>query len=309
MTQSGGSGPVLLVSSAGGHFTELRLLADQFEIPLEQRHWVLPRTPQTEGMADQTVTWMPHVTSRDVRGALTNLPRALRLHRQVRPSGVVTAGAAQAIPHLVAASAHRTPITFVESAARTQGPSVSGRVAQRLPGAALRSQTAAFGPRWSVLPDVFGRFLVQPASPRPIDRILVSLGTERFPFERAVRAVMGAAQSATSVVWQTGNTTVEHAGAPLRQWLTPAQLHSELDRASVVVVHGGVGAILDAFGAGHVPVVIPRSPEWGEHVDDHQLTMCRSLAERGMIVMVSPGETLTEGHLQRAAALQTIGPV
>ncbi len=48
------------------------------------------------------------------------------------------------------------------------------------------------------------------------------------------------------------------------------RLEELLAQATVVVCHGGPGTVTEARDAGHVPLCMPRDPELGEHVDDHQ---------------------------------------
>jgi UDP-N-acetylglucosamine transferase subunit ALG13 len=53
--------------------------------------------------------------------------------------------------------------------------------------------------------------------------------------------------------------------------------------ADVIITHGGPGSILLALSVGRSPVVVPRDPRFGEHVDDHQLRFVRWLQERAPI--------------------------
>jgi UDP-N-acetylglucosamine transferase subunit ALG13 len=62
--------------------------------------------------------------------------------------------------------------------------------------------------------------------------------------------------------------------------------------ATTVVTHAGVGSILSARRAGHLPVVVPRLHALGEHVDDHQAELTRTLEAAGEVVAVWPGEPL-----------------
>ncbi|GAA3678231.1 glycosyltransferase [Nocardioides ginsengisoli] len=83
---------------------------------------------------------------------------------------------------------------------------------------------------------------------------------------------------------------VQHGATPLPRSLTgdalmgPSAIAELLDRASAVVTHGGPGTIMDARSRGHTPIVVPRDPRLGEHVDDHQQRFARFLARSGMIV-------------------------
>ena len=301
-----GTAPVLLVSSCGGHFTELALIADRRGFSPEERHWVVPRTPQTTSALDgATVTWMPRVESRQLALAARNLGAAVALHRRLRPRLVVSAGAAQAVPHLLAAALCRTPVEYDESVARLDGPSLTGRIAAHLPATELIAPVDGWAGRWHHEPDLFSGFQISVGRPRPVTSALVSLGTEHYAFPRAValvRAVLPDAQ----IAWQVGNTPTPVGGHELNRWLRPDVLADQMTRSSVVVVHGGAGSILTALDRGRVPVVIPRSAERGEHVDDHQERMCLALAERGLVVLVRPGESLERRHLERAAALVAV---
>ncbi|MGH2429295.1 MAG: glycosyltransferase [Candidatus Limnocylindria bacterium] len=66
--------------------------------------------------------------------------------------------------------------------------------------------------------------------------------------------------------------------------------HQRLDgwvqSARAIVTHGGPGSVMLALAAGKVPLVVPRDPARGEHVDDHQMRFVRWLATRRPIVAV-----------------------
>ena len=59
-----------------------------------------------------------------------------------------------------------------------------------------------------------------------------------------------------------------------------AEMLQHFRAADAVMTHAGVGSILCARRAGHVPVVVPRQRRDGEHVDDHQVELTRALEER-----------------------------
>jgi len=56
--------------------------------------------------------------------------------------------------------------------------------------------------------------------------------------------------------------------------------------AEKVITHAGVGSILCARRAGHLPLVVPRRHDLGEHVDDHQAELIRVLEKRGSVIAV-----------------------
>jgi UDP-N-acetylglucosamine transferase subunit ALG13 len=196
----------------------------------------------------------------------------------------------------------------VDSATRLDGPSQTGRLAQRLPNVRLMAQSPGWGdPRWDTVPSVLDAFESRPrqeprsAGGTSTSRVVLSLGTELWPFPRAVEGVLRAVPDA-AVTWQTGATEVVHEGTLLQQWLPAEELHDAFAGADAVITHAGVGSVLACLRRGKVPVVLPRSARRGEHIDDHQHQFARLLAERGLAVCVDPDE-LTEHHLERAAGL------
>jgi len=59
-----------------------------------------------------------------------------------------------------------------------------------------------------------------------------------------------------------------------------------IEAADVVVSHAGVGSIMCALRAGHVPIVFPRLKRYGETVDDHQAELAEALERRGNVIVV-----------------------
>ena len=79
-----------------------------------------------------------------------------------------------------------------------------------------------------------------------------------------------------------------------------ARLADEIARCDVVVAHAGTGIALTALAGGRRPVLVPRSGERGEHVDDHQHDTSGELDRAGLAIAVEP-EDLERSVLERAA--------
>lgn len=74
-----------------------------------------------------------------------------------------------------------------------------------------------------------------------------------------------------------------------------------IEQADVVVSHAGVGSIMCALRAGHIPIVFPRLKRYAETVDDHQAELAEALADRGNVVVAWTPEDLV-------AAVSTSAP-
>lgn len=114
-------------------------------------------------------------------------------------------------------------------------------------------------------------------------RILILLGTDVHPFARLCD---WADQRATAhpeedVLVQHGATAAPRTARGV-EMLAPDELHRTLISMDAVVTHGGPGTIAAARAAGLAPLIIPRDPAHGEHVDDHQLRFARWASERGL---------------------------
>jgi UDP-N-acetylglucosamine transferase subunit ALG13 len=130
--------------------------------------------------------------------------------------------------------------------------------------------------------------------------IFVTVGTHQDPFERMLAAIE-ALPDRSDLVVQYGPGRVPEGVGRAAAFMPFGEMEENFEAAEAVITHAGVGSILCARRVGHVPVVIPRLRELGEHVDNHQQELTRALAERGEVEPVWPGEDL-------AAALAKVPP-
>ena len=304
----------LLVASPGGHIDELFEFASRIADIGEDRSWITAATPQTQGLlADQEVHWVPPVASRQFGRALMSSARAVDLVRRLRPDIVISTGAALAVPYLTVARAHRVETHYIESATRLEGPSLSGRLIGRLPGVGLHHQGFRTPVRgWEPVGSVFDAYAPGPLTEREVRRAVLILGTERYPFPRALDLVVQSCRPGIEVLLQTGHTPTFSMSNRCRQWVPGDELMTAVRQADVVITHAGVGSVLSALRAGKHPVVIPRLAALGEHVDDHQLELASLLQERGLASVAAPGDDLSmllERAVRRTAVSSRLVPI
>ena len=117
----------LLVASSGGHLCELLRLHDGWS--RDDRHWVTFDTADARSLlTGEQVTYAAHPTNRNVPNFLRNVRLAFRLVRALRPRAVVTTGAGVAVPFCWIARMHGARVVYIESFARIEGPSLTGRL-------------------------------------------------------------------------------------------------------------------------------------------------------------------------------------
>jgi UDP-N-acetylglucosamine transferase subunit ALG13 len=297
----------LLVANDGGHAMQLHQLVPRLPID-DDPLWVTVPTPQTRALLrDERVAWMEPAVTRDWRAAARNAWRAASLFRTHEVRAAFSTGSSLAASVLPQARARRIPTFYVESVTRTEGPSMSGRLVASVPGMRVFTQWPQWqGRRWRFGGSVLDGYRATATEPRPVRRVVVSLGTSaRYGFRRLVERLATVVPPDTEVLWQTGCTDVDGLGIDARPSVGGDELAAAIDGADAVVAHAGAGIALSAFEAGKAPVLVPRRAELGEHVDDHQWQIAGVLAARRLAV-VRDADHLEWDDLAGAAATAVV---
>lgn len=125
--------------------------------------------------------------------------------------------------------------------------------------------------------------------------VIVLTGTDVHPFERicAWADRWAVDHPDHDVVVQHGYTTPPRAARSV-DMLTPSELEEALEGADVAVTHGGPGTISTVRRAGLLPVVLPRNPAYGEHVDGHQMRFAVWAGTHNLATIVSEPAALDD---------------
>jgi UDP-N-acetylglucosamine--N-acetylmuramyl-(pentapeptide) pyrophosphoryl-undecaprenol N-acetylglucosamine transferase len=300
------TGGTLLVASAGGHLTQLHQLLPRIKGLPGPYTWVTFDTPQTSSLlAAEHVVHARYTAPRDVTAVLANGHLAARMLAAGRYDAVVSTGSAVALSFLPLAAAAGMSVHYIESATRVLGPSTTGRLLAKVPGINLYTQHPGWADRhWRHAGGVFDGYTAALTVPRPIRKVVVTLGTMRtYEFRRLLERMVAILPGGIEVLWQTGCT--DTGGLPIqgRLGVPAAELDQAMRDADVVVTHAGTGSALAALAAGKVPILAPRSAERGEHVDSHQQQTATELARRGLGINVD-ADVLGAEHLISAASLR-----
>jgi UDP-N-acetylglucosamine transferase subunit ALG13 len=124
--------------------------------------------------------------------------------------------------------------------------------------------------------------------------ILVTVGTEKFPFDRLMRWVelllayhlVGEEE----VVVQYGTCTVIPESTRVYRLLKEQDFQQLVQRARLVIAHCGEGTVLVLDGMDTPFVLVPRSQRFQEHVDDHQVELAQALASIGVPIAWGPAD-------------------
>ncbi len=307
-------GRTLLVASTGGHLEQLYRLRQRFNPSLGEVEWATFDTGQSRHLlADEVVHYVPFVKPRDAKGTFLDGIEAARLLSRGRFARVISTGAAVAVPFLGLARSRGLAAHYIESAARSDGLSLSGQMVSRVPGVRLYGQY----PGWSAgrvhfRGSVFDGFTQGAPRPlRPLERVVVTLGTQRdFGFRRALEALVRVlpefCSPSVEILWQTGAT--DTTGLPISavDSVPRNDMVQAFAEADLVVSHSGVGTALMALEHGKCPILLPRRRQFSEHADDHQQLIAEELGRRGLAIWADPDD-LTAGDIEVAARMRAVG--
>ncbi len=121
--------------------------------------------------------------------------------------------------------------------------------------------------------------------------IFVTVGTHHQPFERLLDAL---GDLGDELVVQFGPGAPPSGVERAEAFMSFDTMLECFRAADKVITHAGVGSIICASREGHLPLVVPRRSDLGEHVDDHQVELTRALEERGRVIAVWEVENLRE---------------
>ena len=116
--------------------------------------------------------------------------------------------------------------------------------------------------------------------------ILVTVGSQKFPFDRLLKKVDELVQGGViraEVAAQTGAGSYRPRHFPGQPFYDREAFGALMDRCSIVITHGGAGTIISALRRQKKVIAVPRLARYGEHVDDHQLQLMEALGAQGLL--------------------------
>lgn len=127
--------------------------------------------------------------------------------------------------------------------------------------------------------------------------IFVTVGTHEQQFNRLIKAVddlKGQGIIQDDVFIQIGFSDYEPQHCGWKKFVTYSEMEDYMDKANLIITHGGPASFMGAISKGKSPIVVPRQLQYNEHVNDHQLEFCNKVKEQYPIVVVDDIATLRD---------------
>jgi UDP-N-acetylglucosamine transferase subunit ALG13 len=295
---------VLFVCDSGGHLIEANEIAAS-RYPDAAASWYTSDTLMSRSLlAGRDVTY----ARRRVRpgaawSALREVPVAVG-HLRRRPVDlVVTTGSAYALPWALAARLTRHDALFVESAARTTSLSRVGRLISRVPGTRFATQAPLQIDGWEQLPSVlttaWSRRPARPVREPGPPRLLITVGTFHFPFDRLLQQVAAVVPAEWHLTVQHGSSRPIDVADVSASEFGYDQMVAAMRSADLIIGHCGVGTLVTAAGVGAPCMMLPRRADLGEVVDDHQFDLIEVLQRLPGVTVLDAAADLTYERLRQ----------
>lgn len=117
---------------------------------------------------------------------------------------------------------------------------------------------------------------------------LFMVGTHHMPFDRLIQMADRFARENpdVSVLVQYG-TSQPPKEANGRENLSHQEMDALAGNLKGVVLPGGPSLMMEWLRRGFVPVIVPRDPDLGEHIDTHQIRFSDFMRERSLIALAN----------------------
>ncbi len=116
--------------------------------------------------------------------------------------------------------------------------------------------------------------------------IFVVTGSQKFQFNRLLEKIddlAGKGIITGKVFAQTGYSNYRIKNYEFSDFLSRDDFEKKMHESSVVITHGGTGAIIGAVKKGKKVIAVPRLAKYKEHVDDHQVQLLKQFDEMNII--------------------------
>lgn len=120
--------------------------------------------------------------------------------------------------------------------------------------------------------------------------IFIATGTQNKQFVRILKIVDNAIEKGyvkEEVVAQTGFTNYNSKNIKCIHFMSDKRLNEYIEKADLVVTHGGIGTITTALGYKRKVFAMARLSMYKEHINDHQLQIVDKFAKLGYVKKIT----------------------
>ncbi|MDE5594559.1 MAG: glycosyl transferase family 28 [Muribaculaceae bacterium] len=129
--------------------------------------------------------------------------------------------------------------------------------------------------------------------------IFVTTGTQE-PFDRFLKIIDAIVPYLhEEIIVQAFRDIYNPKNFSLREFISPGEFVSIMERSRLVVSHAGMGTILSALRMDKPIVVFPRVAAMGEHRNEHQIESANKMYDMGYVYLASDENALQSYMLNK----------
>ncbi|HBJ1647381.1 glycosyltransferase [Clostridium botulinum] len=117
--------------------------------------------------------------------------------------------------------------------------------------------------------------------------IFVTVGTHEQGMDRLfieLDRLIESKQITEEVFVQIGYSKYKPKYYKYKKMIGYDEMDKYVKKADIVITHGGPGSIFHPLQYGKIPIVVPRNPEFNEHVDEHQILFTKRLENSSKVI-------------------------
>lgn len=131
--------------------------------------------------------------------------------------------------------------------------------------------------------------------------ILVTLGTQDKNFVRLLEKIDQLINNGLikdKVIVQAGFTKYNSENMEIFDLIPQDEFNDLMDKADIIITHGGVGNIISALEKNKKVIAVPRLAKYGEHINDHQTQIIAKFNALGYIIGLQDVDELDDAVKQ-----------
>lgn len=131
--------------------------------------------------------------------------------------------------------------------------------------------------------------------------IFITVGTHEQPFDRLLKYIDRLVDDKIiqeEIICQSGYSTYSPTHFKTTKFLNRHQMQNALERARIVITHGGPSSFMSALALNKTPIVVPRLKQYNEHVNNHQLDFCSKVERTQHSIILATNYTKLKTSVQ-----------
>ena len=271
---------ICFAASSGGHYEQLMMLK-----PLMEKYDSFVITEKTDYSAEakgEKTYYMKQVNRREkdfIWRMIQNAWKSIGIYRKEKPDVVICTGVLAMIPICLISKFMGKKLIYIESFAKVTSPTETGKL--------LYKFADQFYVQWKPMLKFYPKAIYLGGIYYMDNKIFITLGSQKFQFNRLLKAVDELCEKGTvdaeDVFAQIGYSDYLPKNFSYKKFLDRDEFSNEMEKANIVITHGGTGAIMGAVKKGKKVIAVPRLAKYGEHVDDHQLQLIKQFDDLNLI--------------------------